>query len=297
MNMLRGKMIIDNSRFNYALLGLFWVALLFAGPVVAKESDIAANPILTRSAVTVESLSLLANARYFKNVELEEADRFTGYGFDFEVAIPFKESMQFRVLLPAYTRGKARLLKPRTLETITIKGPAGTFDYPTILFDHQLLDVKDHGVNFSYFLGYGRTIKAWGKLDTTHGDIYNHQGHLFRMGVHADGHIHQTGMRWLTNLGLRNYIDSDDLNPADTGDTFFLIDLMAAAVFDSWRGWFHPAIELVYQGDVDRYHALHLVPQIIVQVSRSVDLKAGVLMNLSGHGEDFGTRLQVSYRR
>ena len=284
-------------RYSKVLSFLVVLMLMFSLPAPAESSSPKVDPILTRPATMADSFSVISNARYFRNVKLQEADRFTGYGFDVEVAVPFRESMQFRLVLPAYTRGKARLLKPRTLETITIKGPAGTFDYPTILFDHQISDIDQTGYNLSYFIGYGKTIRDWGKLDTTHGDTYNHQGDLLRFGLHADGLVRNTNVRWLANAGLRAYIGSDDLNPAETGDDFFLIDLMTAAVFEPWKGSFHPAIELVYQGDIDRYHAVHLIPQVIVPLNSSIDLKAGTSINLTRDGESFGARLQMSYRR
>ena len=284
-------------RYSKMLSCLVVLILMFSLPAPVESSNPKVDPILTRPAATIDTFSVISNARYFRNVKLEEADRFSGYGFDFEVAIPFKESMQFRLILPAYTRGKARLIDPPTFETITIKGPAGTFDYPTILFDHQLIDIDQAAYNLSYFVGFGKTIRDWGKLDTTHGDTYNHQGDLFRLGVNSDGYVRNTGVRWLANVGLRAYIGSDDLNPAETGDDFFLIDLMTAAVFEPWKGSFHPAIELVYQGDIDRYHAVHLIPQVIVPLNSSIDLKAGTSINLTRDGESFGARLQMSYRR
>lgn len=295
----RREKIVNFLRHSSILSCLLMLSLTLSTPAVAKEpvAGILVDPIMTRPAVIADSFSVISNARYFRNVKLEEADRFSGYGFDIELAIPFRESMQFRLILPAYMYGKARLIDPPTMETITIKGPSGTFDYPTILLDHQVRSIDHSGYNLSYFVGYGKSISTWGKLETTHGDTYNHQGDLLRLGVHADGLVRDTNVRWLANAGLRSYLGSDDINPAETGDSFFLVDLMAAAVFQPRQGLFHPAVELMYQGDVDRYHAVHLVPQVIAALSDHIDMKAGTMIRLTRDGESFGARLQLSYRR
>lgn len=283
--------------FNACLfVFLLLIGSVFTLPIKAGAARLYLDPILTRPATTVESLAIIVNARYFKNVKLEEADRFTGYAYDLEVMVPLTQSMQLRFILPAYTYGKARLIDPSTYEEITIKGPAGTFDYPTILFEHQFLQQSDFGYNFGCFVGYGRTIKSWGKLNTTHGDIYNHQGDQFRIGLKADGFVPRMSARWFGNLGLRNYHRSDDLNPAETGDNFTLVELMGAVIFDVALCC-HPGIEMVYSGDVDRYHAVHLIPQIIMPVSEKISLKAGAPVSLTGDGERYGARLQLHFRR
>ncbi|TVP79846.1 MAG: hypothetical protein EA353_05285 [Puniceicoccaceae bacterium] len=254
------------------------------------------TPILTRPAATAQSISIIANAKYFDDVQLEEANEFDGFGSELELTVPFRQNMQLRFILPVYTSGKATLIDPPTGERIRIKGPSGTFNYPTILFDHQLMDEKSDGYNLAYFLGYGKSAGNWGKLDTTHGDIYNHQGNLFRIGLKADGSADSGAYHWLTNAGVRIYQGSDDLNPAQTGDNFAHLELSGAVIFNHVSDHFYPAAELSYQGDLGRYNAIHLIPQIIAPIGPNLDLKAGATLGLSGDGERWGARLQLDYR-
>lgn len=263
-----------------------------SAPALAGETT--TDPIIARPATTAKSISVIGNARYFENVELEEADRFDGYGLDLEVAVPLNATMQLRFVLPAYTYGKARLTSPPTHERIRIKGPAGIFDYPAILFDHQIRHAAEAGYNAAWFAGFGMVLKPWGVLDTTHGDKYNHQGTQLRLGVKADGALPEGRGRWLANAGLRRYA-SDDLNPAETGDNFTHWELMGAVLFDRGTNRFTPAVELAYSGDLSRYHALHVVPQVIIPIDNRLDLKLGIPVSLTGDGERWGLRLQLSY--
>ncbi len=236
----------------------------------------------------------MGNAKYFNDVELEESIEFDGYGYELEVMVPFRDNMQLRFILPAYTTGKATLIDPPTGERIRIKGPSGTFDYPQILFDHQIRHEATDDFNAAYFLGYGKSAGRWGKLDTTHGDIYNHQGNLFRVGAKADGLTNDGSIRWLSNAGLRIYQGSDDLNPAQTGDNFVHFDWSGALVFNDVSNWVYPIAELTYSGDLGRYNAVHLFPQVVVPVGDKIHLKAGAPLGLSGDGERWGVRLQLS---
>lgn len=102
-------------------------------------TDTLPAPMLTRSAQTEQSVSLITNARYFEDAKLEEADRFDGFQGDFELTAPVNETMQFRLILPVYTDGTARLTAPPTGERIHIDGTAGTFDFPSVLFDRVQL--------------------------------------------------------------------------------------------------------------------------------------------------------------
>jgi len=253
-------------------------------------------PIFNQSAATAQSIAVDANFKYFQGVQLEEADRFDGVGFDFEAFVPFRENLQVRMILPAYTNGRARLLDPPTKERIRIKGPGGTFDYPTLLLDHQIRGVADDGFNLSYFLGFGMTVGSWGKLNTTHGDTYNHQGHLYRLGLKAD-HVSPGGaVHWFGNAGLRVYLGSDDLNPSVTGDDFTLLEAGAGAVFHSFQESVQPALELTLTTDIDRYFAAHAVPQLIFPLAKNLEVKAGVPLRLSRDGEHWGIRIQLSAR-
>jgi hypothetical protein len=263
-----------------------------AAAACADETN--ADPIFVRPASTVKSMSVIANAKYFEHVKLEEADRFDGYGIDFEVAVPLNPTMQLRFVLPAYTRGKARLLSPATYQRIDIKGTGGTFDYPGIVFDNQIRQETEVGYNAAWFVGFGMVLKPWGVLDTTHGDKYNHQGKLLHLGVKADGALSEGNGRWLANAGLRRYA-CDDLNPAETGDNFTHWELMGALLFNHRSDRYIPAVELAYTGDLHRYNALHVVPELILPFDKRLDLKIGIPVSLTGDGERWGLRLQLSY--
>lgn len=202
--------------------------------------------------------------------------------------------MQFRFVLPAYTDGRARLLDPPTGERIDIDGPAGTFDMPSVLFEHQLKDDQAENYNLAYFAGFGMTVGPWGKLDTTHGDTYNHQGYLLRLGVKADRLSKDGSIHWYGNLGIRAYIGSDDINPARSGDNFQLYEATGGGVFQNFHESIYPAFEFSVVSDFSEYHAFHAIPQLIVPLHESVDLKAGTPLRIGSDGEKWGFRLQLS---
>lgn len=274
----------------------FYARLSYAALCCSALSLTAATlprPLLTRPAQTEHSVSIIGNFHYFEDEKLEEADQFDGYGIDFELFVPINQTMQFRFILPAYLDGDARLTKPATYQRIDIDGTAGTLDLPSVLFEHQFVSEEASGYNLAYYLGGGTTIREWGKLDTTHGDRFNHQGRLLRYGLKYEHESDNGAARWLANLGVRQYFGSDDLNPAQSGDNFKFLEVMGAGVFDTRHESIFPAVEVQYLSDLENYHALLLVPQAILSVHENIDLKTGVPFRLTNNGESWGVRFQM----
>lgn len=256
--------------------------------------DFTSAPIVTRPATTAQNLSVIANAKYFNDVDLEEADQFDGYGVDAEVIYPLTSTIQVRLILPLYTKGEARLLDPPTHETIDIDGTGGTFEFPGFLFDHQLLKEADSGFNLAWFLGAGKVVPPdWGILDASHGDRFNHQGKQYRLGLKADGSF--SGGRWLANAGVRSYQGSDDMNPARDGDSFVHYELMGALLFDRSSSRYTPGVEMIYTGDGSKYNSVLVIPQVILPIDNRLALKVGVPLGLTSDGERWGLRVQLSY--
>lgn len=247
------------------------------------------DPIRTKSAQTDSSIKVELTAHSFSDVTLDEADEFDGWGTSFELTLPFNDTMQFRLSLPFYTDGDARLTnpgRPDTGQSIDINGNGGVFDFSTLQFEHQLTPKNQSNYNLAYYLGGG--IRS-DKLDTTTvgEDFYNHTGRILLAGIKMDSPVFESDIHWLLNTGIRYYIDTDDLHYQGKSD-FTFADIRSALVFKSWGNHFQPGIELTYLGDLSRYHDLSFIPEILIPLNQSLHLKFGGILGLTNKGNQAG---------
>lgn len=264
------------------------------------EGEYQIQPIFTRYAETAKKITFNTTARIFNDVQLQEADRFDGWGIDADltIPIPFTERFQVRLFWPFYTDGDARLINPGQPDTgrrIDIRGYGGTFEFPNVQLEWQFLGEKNAPLNLAAYGGVGeRQRELW--TTTVDGDVYNHAGRVGLFGLKADWRC-GNDLRFVANAGGRYYYKSDDLNPSDANeDRFTLADISAAVIYHPWKCPVFPVAELVYQGDFTDYNSVLLVPEVIIGVCKNFELKAGAPIGLTSDGESFGGRFQATAR-
>jgi hypothetical protein len=293
---------IMNGKCTRVLSALTLGTVFICGASIGRaqvEGEYQVQPIFTRYAETVKTFSFNATARVFNDVQLQEADRYDGWGVDADltVRIPYTKHFQVRVMWPFYTEGDARLIDPGHKDTgrrINVRGYGGTFDYASVELAYQLLDESKHYFNASVYGGAGERQRIlW--TDSVDHDIYNHQGDYALFGVRADWH-YGNDWRFVLNLGARDYFKSDDLNPEGTGsnDEFYLSDFSVAAIYHPWKCPVFPVAELVYQTTFSDYNSVLFVPEVIVGVCKNFEIKAGATVGLTGDGESYGGRFQAT---
>ena len=282
------------------------LALLTGGGVTASfaqmEGEYQLQPIVTRYAETAKKVTLNAGIHLFNDVDLQEADNFDGYTVDMDLTIPIPGTKHWQVRLgvPFYTAGTARLTKtgePDTGKEIDIRGYGGVFDFANIQVEYQFLEESVKGFNAAAYGGIGERLDYL-KTSTVADDKYNHKGLVGLMGLKGDVHCGED-WRFAANLGARYYFKSDDLNPADTstsGSVFWLVEASFAAIYHPWKAPVFPVAELLYQGVISDYNSVLFVPEIIYAINSHVELKAGAPIGLTGDGESFGGRFQITTR-
>jgi hypothetical protein len=267
------------------------------------EGEYQIQPIFTRYAETAKKITFNATARIFNDVQLQEADRFDGWGVDADLTmpIPYTKTFQLRLFWPFYTDGDARLIDPGHPDTgrrIDVRGYGGVFDFPNVQLEWQFLsESNNHAFNMAAYGGIGQSQRVlW--TSTVDEDVYNHKGNVGLFGLKADWRCGDE-WRFVANGGGRYYFKSDDLNPGETstsGDDFFFADVSMAAIYHPWKCPVFPVAELVYQGDFTDYNSLLFVPEVIFGICKNFELKAGAPIGLTGDGESFGGRFQATAR-
>jgi len=254
------------------------------------------EPLFTRYAQTYDKITVDLRERYFDDLRLQEINHFDGWTTDLTVTFPFNERFEITVLLPIYTYGRANRFDVPTHDRVTVKGPGAIFDYPSIYFAHQLIEASTGPVNAGYFLGVGAHLDEWGQLQTTHKDILNHQGLLLHGGLRADRFFADGKWRLAANVGGRYYYESDDLNPGGGSDHFYHLEASGAAVYHPKHLFLHPAAELEYRGDLNGYNAVWVVPEVLIPISSSFEMRIGVPLRMTQDGERFGVNLHLTAR-
>lgn len=288
-------MKISTVRLFVALLGCGGASATFA----QLEGEYQIQPLMTRYAETAKKVTFDATARIFRHVQFQEADRFDGWTVDMDLTVPIPGTERFQVRLywPAYTEGRARLIKPGQpdqFRRINVDGYTGLFDFASAQLEYQMVTEKDRGYNFALYGGAGtHTRVLW--TSTLSRDRYNDQGNVGFGGLKLDWR-HGDSLRFAANLGGRYYWVSDDLNPTQGSDGFWLCDASAAAIFHPWKAPIYPAAELVYQGEFNKYNSLLFVPEVIVGINSHLELKAGASIGIIRDGENIGGRVQVTAR-
>jgi hypothetical protein len=296
------RRIMNGNVHKVRVLSIGFIVAMGATAAFAQvEGDYQIQPIFTRYAETAKKITFNANAKVFNGVDLQEAVDYEGWGVeaDLTVPIPYTKRFQVRLSWPFYTDGDARVREKGRSDTgqrIDIRGYGGTFEFPNLQLEYQVLTEEQAGFNLGAYGGYGEKQRS---LWTTSfdDDVYNHDGTVIPFGLKADWR-HGEQWRFVANAGARHYRKSDDLNPAgvDADDRFWLGDVSVAAIYRPWDYPIYPVGELVYQGNFDDYHSVLAVPEFIWAVCRNFELKVGVPIGLTDDGESIGGRLQATLR-
>ncbi len=138
---------------SLALLLLLSALQAEASPAAPAAAQLP-EPILTRQAATPARVTLDLTASYFEGLLLEEARDFDGLSFELDLTVPLGKRSRIEFLLPFYTEGDAHAI--RDDYDLDIDGNGGIFEYPTVLFIHQLLaETGSGGLNLSLGAGFG----------------------------------------------------------------------------------------------------------------------------------------------
>jgi len=108
------------SSFLKTVFAASLLSLSVKTAAVAQNSTL--QPISTRFAQTQTEISLDIMAKRFSDVELDEADQFDGYTAVFELTVPIAADKQFRLSVPFYTSGDARLKPGGSPSILRAKG-------------------------------------------------------------------------------------------------------------------------------------------------------------------------------
>jgi hypothetical protein len=286
---------------GFALLSIVLISVGAAGAARAQvEGEYQIQPIFTRYAETAKKITFNATARIFNDVQMQEADRFDGWGVDADltIPIPYTRSLQLRVFWPFYTDGDARLTDPGHPDTgrrVDVRGYGGVFEFPNVQLEWQFLSESNRPLNMAVYGGIGERQRVlW--VDSVDDEVYNHAGQYTMFGLKADWRFREE-WRFVANAGGRYYFKSDDLNPGDVSDDeFYWADVSFAAIYHPWKFPVYPVAELVYQGDFSDYNSALFVPEAIWGVCRNFELKVGLPIGITSDGESFGARFQATTR-
>lgn len=229
----------------------------------ARKSEF--QPLYSRYAQTVSTWTLRGNVSFFKDAELQEATDFDGTLYEGELTIPFNRDWQLRLYYPFSVDGEGRSTRYGKV-AVDIEGDGGTLDFPSLIVDYQFRHASGAGdYNLAACFGAGTVFEELESRGqhSAYQDIYNHRGSVLLCGLKADREFCKN---WdlIGNLGVRYYWDSDDLHPCDEDhDKFWLFDVSTAVIYKNPRSWLHPALELVFQGDLNKYNSLQIVPQLM----------------------------------
>ncbi len=276
--------------------GIWILSLLAAAQLAAAAPE----PLITRAGDPGQAYEFRLGIESFQNVELDEVDGFDGWTATAEAAMPLGRDFRLRMVYPFRTDGDAVIKDDQPAfpgQDVHIEGNGGVYDFFTIGLEWQLRRQAEDGYALSWYLNGG--VKA-DRLDTDkynpwekNYDVFNHTGEVISTGVRYDrpwgpGHL-------FANLGLRVYVNADDIYPGGNKNTIPALDLDAAMVFSPW-GQLHPALELIYFGDLSDLNQFSLVPELLLPLGRHLELKAGVPVGLGGTGSEIGGRAQVVVR-
>lgn len=281
---------------KYLLNGVLGFSLAVSGWAAAEAPRL--EPIKTFSPRTAPSVEIKVGVESFQGVELDEAEEFDGWTAAAEMTVPFAQKFQMRLAFPFRTEGDAVVKDEHFImpgESIDIEGSGGVFDFLTLTFEHELLAAKENGYGLAYYLGGGAAASS---LDTTlkrpgtGTDKINHQGTVYMAGIKVERAWGE--MQTLSNLGLRYYHRSDDLNPGGS-DQFAVADLRFALMFSPW-GRLYPVLEFTYLGDLSDMNQVTLLPEVLLPLNEHIDLKAGAAVGLGGNGNELGGQAQVTVK-
>jgi hypothetical protein len=271
------------------LLCFATAAFAYTGDTRAQQNLYELEPIYTRNARNAQRITVNLSYDNFRNVRLEEAEDFDGYTTTAELIVPFgnEKKWEVRLEVPFYTDGDARVIE--TGESVDIDGNGGVFDFATLVLQRELSRADKCPINSSIYAGYGTRTS---RLDTSIDDVYNHTGRVYRLGFNIDNARADRDIRLQASVDGRYYYDSDDINPSDDGDEFYLMNLSGAAVYNA-EGFIKTAFEVLYSTDFNDRQIIQAVPQLIVPVGNVLEIKGGYAF---GHSDGEGSTQTATVR-
>jgi hypothetical protein len=276
------------------LICLSSVAIAGASDIRAQQNLYELEPIYTLNARNAQRITVNLNYDNFKNVRLEEADSFDGYTAMAEIIVPFGENnaWEARFEYPFKTEGDARII--RNGKSVDIDGNAGVYDFANLVLQREISTADVCPVNSSIYLGGGMRPA---RLETDIEDeVYNHTGKMARFGLNIDNARADRNLRLQSTLDVRYFFDSDDINPSDDGDTFYLLDLSGAMVYNA-EGFIKPALEVLYSTDLNDRQIIQLIPEVIIPLGDMVEIKGAYAFgNSDGEGSTQTATIRTTVR-
>ena len=277
------------------------VSLLFATVLAAAAPEAHAasgNDLLySRGARMQQAPSVDLRVNWFKDAHLEELREFDGYQISLDATWPLSPKSQVRVVLPVFTKGDGTFFYDNVLrpEHLDVEGNGGTFEFPSLVYERQIREAgTPDGWNIAYAFGLGSVAEP---LDVYFNDVnvdrFNHKGFKAILGLMAENNGFAGASRFVGNINLDLYSDTDDLNPSDGNTTFTMLRLSGALQYGHANDGLRPAVELVYSTDLDSYDNLLLVPQVSARPGGGWQLSAGLPMRVTGDGQRKGLDLKI----
>jgi hypothetical protein len=282
-----------SSLFVCILLCFATAAFADSGERRARQNQYELEPIYSRNARNSQRITVNLTYDNFRNVRLEEAEDFDGYTTTAEIIVPFGKNKRWeaRLEVPFYTDGDAEVVA--TGEKIDIDGNGGVFDFGTLVLQRELTTTEKRPVNSSVYVGYGTRTD---RLETTIDDVYNHTGRVFRLGFNIDNARPDRDIRLQASMDGRFYYDSDDINPSDDVDDFYLMNLSGAAVYNA-EGFIKTAFEILYSTDFNDRQIIQAVPELIIPLWDVLEIKGGYAFgHSSGEGSTQTATVRTTFR-
>ncbi len=270
--------------FSSFLTAACWLLLQISAMNLAAAET---RPVYARPAATASSFYIDGYFDYFDGLPLQEAVDLEGWTAGLDMTLPLRPNMQLRLLLPLRTEADGILV--RNGDKIEIDGWGGTFDFPTLFFEHQVVGQEAGSNRVSYFVGYGQRL---GVLNTGTPDKYNHQGRSLHTGLRYDHDLASGGLLILDSE-IRFYETSDDLNPGSLISDSFVLGTLTAAWLGSRMGAITPGFEVVTR-ITENYLAASVIPELIVHAGQSLDVKLALPIGISEDAPDWGAQLRMT---
>ena len=293
---------------NYSIklllsLSTFVLSTFSVNSYSAAQDSSKVEPLFTKSAKIYSDITVDSMVGYYNDRDLEEIESLDATEVLFDITVPVFKKAQIRLTLPVYTDGTGKFKYSGNIDketgesvdgkSVDVDGNAGTYEFATISIEYQLKELAADGYNLLTYGGYGHRTTY---LDTTYHDNLNHNGDLVKMGLRYDSELAQYNSNIFATLEYRYYYDTDDINPANDESTSFNIINMTGAWMWKQNSALYPVAEVMYSTNLDNYHALSIVPEMIYSVNSAIDVKLGAPIGISSDADKYGVRFGLTAR-